>query len=1385
MKKILLFSILLFSFLIGLSQARPVVAVPRSSPNNTVQDPALYVIYNFGLPRYNDTTAANAARGADSSGTLIYTRAGNKIYKRVPNPKHWEEIGGLVTPIGTNFKIGVNGTNNVKGLIPGLYTTMDSATAGSIKIGVDTAGLFSAVHNTSTLQKIFDLENARARMNKPDTIDLGIYPFYIGNTKFQPSPPNRFPLASAKLDEGTVTINMQNYAELGLVVKTADFGTTGNEFWNLYETGVNPPGSVSGYQAAAAYVSAGCVNSTNAVQVFIASGFKGNVAGLDSAAGLYYYGKGINIASNSGNGYIRFGGGFTTNEYARFDRVTGYFGIKTATPAYPLDVNGDGRISGISFNRATGFGAPQIITSEYLTIANTGSGTEGLTIFESRSTDKPVEIRTTGGNGGSMANGVGVINGFNFDGPLGQRQALYIITSGFNAQIVAKAGPIVLRPGTNYARFRDLTQFTNDSVRVELNQAMTGRFYVSGKSTFTDSTNIFTRLGSNTDSVLVKSAGGIVNAISSTGFIKNQFASAQTTANYWISGHARIDDYLQISTAGRFVADAGGDMSLTTSASSVNGGTLRLRDIKFFTDVFPYNSLSTTARISSPENDMINIHTGTSGTVIIESPVINFGGGAATPILTVGGYYPLHIRGNDGPPSTYDYLDLQNNNDAGLSVEATKVRLTFSTNRQNGSAIVHTVNAGTQQKFATVGMDVIDYTQTTYKGDLLFETVNAAVASGTPVEYMRLKYDGRLYLLAYASASAAPTTSGTKHMLTVDANGLVSHEPIPAGGGGSSDHAALSNLSWTVSGHTATANNIAGFNGSGAASLYTTTGTGTVLALATSPTFVTPLLGTPTSANLINATGYVWNNIASPTADQTLTFGAGFSSTWTNSNTTEDLLTVNSSTVTTSTTISLSLTGTAQATGSRGIKVIRSGANAATGQTIIGNEIGVLNTNVTSGTNIGSLFYASGATTANFAVFTGTNGADGRMNVNNATNVASQVIVVKSLTNAAGDGIIVRSNDETTSSVTYGSQTITASGALILSSSASGVEIATRLYIGTSGTPATASLELLAGTGSLAPMRWNSGALTTGGNIRVGQMEFLTDKWYGTITTGTAQKEFTMNDIALTSGRVTYVTTNGRLTNDASFTYAVATGLNINTSSTGSVLTIGGAITPGVGSSSFVTTLGGGVVEPGSGTNAILGGVGIFAPIFTAGGAAVTNAQTLYVSGNTNAAGAVNAAIWAVGTLRLGQNTIAAGIINMEGLTSGTVSIVVPAVAGTPTITMPTVTGTLVQYAESSITSSATPTPAGNARENFFNITALVVNATFAAPTGAYTDHNSLTIRITDSGGPHSLTWNGIYRGGVDIALPSATTAGTTMYLNFLRNDFANTWDIVGLSNGY
>lgn len=60
-----------------------------------------------------------------------------------------------------------------------------------------------------------------------------------------------------------------------------------------------------------------------------------------------------------------------------------------------------------------------------------------------------------------------------------------------------------------------------------------------------------------------------------------------------------------------------------------------------------------------------------------------------------------------------------------------------------------------------------------------------------------------------------------------------------------------------------------------------------------------------------------------------------------------------------------------------------------------------------------------------------------------------------------------------------------------------------------------------------APYQDTSGTLLT--TPVVGAKEFLNDKWYGTITTSTARKEFTLNDSALTSGKIPTSTTNGRL----------------------------------------------------------------------------------------------------------------------------------------------------------------------------------------------------------------------------------------------------------------
>lgn len=92
--------------------------------------------------------------------------------------------------------------------------------------------------------------------------------------------------------------------------------------------------------------------------------------------------------------------------------------------------------------------------------------------------------------------------------------------------------------------------------------------------------------------------------------------------------------------------------------------------------------------------------------------------------------------------------------------------------------------------------------------------------------------------------------------------------------------------------------------------------------------------------------------------------------------------------------------------------------------------------------------------------------------------------------------------------------------------------------LGIGQTSPSARLHIAAGTtaANTAPIKLTSGSLLT--TPEIGAVEFLTDKAYLTITTATGRTEFALVDVALTSGRVPIVTTNGRLFDSANFTYS-------------------------------------------------------------------------------------------------------------------------------------------------------------------------------------------------------------------------------------------------------
>jgi lysophospholipase L1-like esterase len=193
----------------------------------------------------------------------------------------------------------------------------------------------------------------------------------------------------------------------------------------------------------------------------------------------------------------------------------------TASNNYRINAPDSVMLNGIIFSKArSGFSTPTLhVPGGFLSIQNDNSGVAAganLTIFESVD-NNPVEIRLSSVNlGRTLTGGVGIINGFNYNS--GTRQPLYITTSGFGA---TKAGPVIIRPGTNWSNASLGFGNSGDSAIIELNPSSTykAKFYVNGKQdvqdTFTAKAKniLFTTVGGSSDSVLVKSSGGDTRAI--------------------------------------------------------------------------------------------------------------------------------------------------------------------------------------------------------------------------------------------------------------------------------------------------------------------------------------------------------------------------------------------------------------------------------------------------------------------------------------------------------------------------------------------------------------------------------------------------------------------------------------------------------------------------------------------------------------------------------------------------------------------------------------------------------------------------------------------------------------------------------------------------------
>jgi hypothetical protein len=182
----------LFLFIPFLAKAQ--VPVLRSSSSVTAEDSRLYILKNFRLPVFADTTEANLSKGLDSIGTLINTRGTKWVLIRVPSTgafHKWDTLGGSGSGGGSSgdtvflYQIGtaagqietlyaVDGNLRKSRWVPGYGTLPFLAPDSAAYIDIDTTSIaykswVISLFGTSinNLQQVIDNGN---RLTRTDTI---------------------------------------------------------------------------------------------------------------------------------------------------------------------------------------------------------------------------------------------------------------------------------------------------------------------------------------------------------------------------------------------------------------------------------------------------------------------------------------------------------------------------------------------------------------------------------------------------------------------------------------------------------------------------------------------------------------------------------------------------------------------------------------------------------------------------------------------------------------------------------------------------------------------------------------------------------------------------------------------------------------------------------------------------------------------------------------------------------------------------------------------------------------------------------------------------------------------------------------------------------------
>jgi len=278
---------------------------------------------------------------------------------------------------------------------------------------------------------------------------------------------------------------------------------------------------------------------------------------------------------------------------------------------------------------------------------------------------------------------------------------------------------------------------------------------------------------------------------------------------------------------------------------------------------------------------------------------------------------------------------------------------------------------------------------------------------------------------------------------------------------------------------------IANSTGSAWGTSYSTTGSGTVVALATSPTLVTPILGTPTSGTLTNTTGFPAANLAGtalPAAIVTSSLTA---------------LGTIATGVWNGTAIGIAYGGTGQTTASAGFNALS--PITTTGDLIIGNG-----TNSSTRLAIGANTYVltSNGTTASWqALSSGPSISNGTSNVT-VNSSGGTVTVATAGTTAVTVDTSQNVGIGSTSPSTYGKLQVKQSGTTY----SSGLAVTTSandssLFIYESGTTWNILASYIS-NGSYKPIAFNTGnsermRLDTAGNLFLGSSSVISLEKFG------------------------------------------------------------------------------------------------------------------------------------------------------------------------------------------------------------------------------------------------------------------------------------------------